>query len=49
MSSVFVIPICVATVVVGLITYYICSETKCCNSFDQKKYNSEDYRLTPFI
>ena len=41
MSSMFVIPICVATGIVGIFTYYICDETQCCNTFDKNEYNSE--------
>lgn len=44
MSSVFVIPICVATVTLGLITCYICGETNYCSTCDQTNNNAEDYK-----
>lgn len=48
MSSVFFIPICVATVTVGFFGYYICWETDYCRC-DKDNYNYEDYESTPCI
>ena len=49
MSSLFFIPICVATVTVGFFLFYICGETDCCTTCDKKNYNSQDYESTPCI
>lgn len=49
MSTLFFIPICVATVTLGFIVTYICCETNYCTTCDQKKSDSEDYNSTPCI
>lgn len=48
MSSVFFIPICVATVTVGFFVFYICGETDYCRC-DKDNSNSDNYESTPCI
>lgn len=49
MSSVFVIPICAASVTLGIFVYYICCETEYCSTRHKQNYNSDGYMSTPCI